>query len=151
MSVFGRLFILFTAIPVLELWLLIRIGQMIGAGPTILIVILTGVAGAHLTRQQGLSVWLQAQQEMMRGQFPQAALIDGILLLVAGVTLITPGFLTDVLGFAILFPATRVPLRSVLVDWLRRHVVTGGPAGDGESPGDIPDYEVIDDDEHPQR
>ncbi len=146
MSVFGRLFILFTAVPVLELWLLIRIGQAIGAGPTILIVILTGVAGAHLTRQQGISVWLQAHQEMLRGQFPQDALIDGILLLVAGMTLITPGFLTDILGFAILIPASRAPLRSLLVDWLRRHVVTTGGSEYSSSPG-FTDYEVIDDDE----
>jgi UPF0716 protein FxsA len=108
---FLRLAFLFTAIPIVELYILIRIGQVIGALPTIAIVLVTGIVGAGLARQQGYRVWYEIQAQMQQGIFPADRLIDGLLLVVAGAVLITPGVLTDVLGFAILIPFTRAPIR----------------------------------------
>jgi UPF0716 protein FxsA len=112
---FLRLAVLFTAIPILELYILIKIGQVIGALPTIGIVLLTGIAGAALARQQGTKVWFEIQQQMQQGVFPADRLIDGLLLVVAGAVLITPGVLTDVVGFLILVPLSRGYIR----DWVK--------------------------------
>jgi len=122
---FGRLLALFTVVPLLELYLLIKIGQVIGALPTVLIVVGTGIAGASLARQQGAKVWWQIQREMEIGRFPADRMIDGLLLLVAGAVLITPGILTDLLGFAILIPFTRAPIRRWVQDRLRRMMDRG--------------------------
>jgi UPF0716 protein FxsA len=108
---FLRLAFLFTAIPIVELYILIRIGQVIGALPTIAIVLVTGIIGSGHARQQGYRVWYEIQAQMQQGIFPADRLIDGLLLVVAGAVLITPGVLTDVLGFAILIPFTRAPIR----------------------------------------
>ncbi|NBF39510.1 MAG: FxsA family protein [Spirochaetes bacterium] len=112
---FLRLAVLFTAIPIVELYILIKIGQMIGALPTIAIVLVTGVVGAGLARQQGARVWYEIQMQMQQGVFPADRLIDGLLLVVAGAVLITPGVLTDILGFAILIPMSRAPIR----EWVK--------------------------------
>ncbi|MFP4330791.1 MAG: FxsA family protein [Alkalispirochaetaceae bacterium] len=122
---FGRILLLFTVIPLVELYLLIQIGQLIGALPTIMIVLFTGVAGASLARQQGGTVWLEIQQEMQLGRFPADRLIDGLLLLVAGAFLITPGILTDLFGFAILIPFSRAPIRRWVRERLRRMMDRG--------------------------
>ncbi len=115
---FGRLFLLFTGIPLIELYLLIKIGQWIGALPTIGIVLVTGALGAYLARMQGSSVWLQIQRKMEVGIFPGDEMIDGLLIVVAGALLITPGILTDVFGFGVLFPVTRTPIR----EWVKRRL-----------------------------
>jgi UPF0716 protein FxsA len=112
---FLRLAVLFTAIPIVELYILIKIGQLIGALPTIAIVLVTGVVGAGLARQQGARVWYEIQMQMQQGVFPADRLIDGLLLVVAGAVLITPGVLTDILGFAILIPPSRAPIR----EWVK--------------------------------
>lgn len=115
---FGRLLLLFTAIPLVELYLLIEIGRWIGALPTIGIVLVTGALGAYLARMQGSSVWLQIQRKMEIGIFPGDEMIDGLLIVVAGALLITPGILTDLFGFGVLFPVTRVPIR----EWVKRRL-----------------------------
>ena len=109
---FLRLAVLFTAVPIVELYILIKIGQLIGALPTIGIVLATGIAGAGLARQQGNRVWFEIQSQMQQGVFPADRLIDGLLLVVAGAVLITPGVITDVLGFLILIPYTRGFIRN---------------------------------------
>jgi UPF0716 protein FxsA len=109
---FLRLAVLFTAVPIVELYILIKIGQLIGALPTIGIVLATGIAGAGLARQQGSRVWFEIQSQMQQGVFPADRLIDGLLLVVAGAVLITPGVITDVLGFLILIPFTRGFIRN---------------------------------------
>jgi UPF0716 protein FxsA len=109
---FLRLAVLFTAVPIVELYILIKIGQLIGALPTIGIVLATGIAGAGLARQQGNRVWFEIQSQMQQGVFPADRLIDGLLLVVAGAVLITPGVMTDVLGFLILIPYTRGFIRN---------------------------------------
>jgi UPF0716 protein FxsA len=113
---FGRLLLMFTLIPLAELYLLIKIGGLIGALPTILIVIGTGVLGAYLARQQGFHVWGRIQTEMQMGRFPAEEMLDGLLIFAAGVVLITPGVLTDITGILILIPLTRFHIRN----WIKR-------------------------------
>ena len=121
----GKLFLLFTVIPLIELYLLIRIGTWIGALPTVLIVLTTGFVGAWLARLQGFQVWSRIQLEINQGRFPGDPLLDGLLLLAAGLLLITPGVLTDVLGFALIIPASRIPIRRALARRLRRMIDRG--------------------------
>jgi UPF0716 protein FxsA len=122
---FGRLFLLFTVIPLVELYLLIRIGTWIGALPTVLIVLGTGFVGAWLARLQGFQVWMQIRFEINEGRFPGTPLLDGLLLLAAGLFLVTPGVLTDILGFALIIPVTRVPIRRWMAEKLRRMMDSG--------------------------
>ena len=102
-----RLFLLFTLVPVVELALLIRIGGLLGTAPTLLLVIGTGFAGAWLARREGLRGWRAVRDEMAGGQLPGESLIHALLILVAGVVLITPGVLTDIAGILLLVPPVR--------------------------------------------
>ena len=117
---FFRLLALFTIIPLIELGLLIQLGRWMGILPTVLLVLGTGVLGAALARSQGLRAWQRFQSEMGRGALPTDALFDGVLILIAGAVLLTPGILTDLLGFVLLVPATRAVVRRVLGERLRR-------------------------------
>ena len=113
---FTRLLLFFTLIPLAELFILIEIGSRFGALTTIVIIIGTGVLGAYLAKQQGFQVWLKIQGEIGQGKFPANELLDGLLLLIAGVVLLTPGLLTDLMGFIILFPVTRQYIR----EWVKK-------------------------------
>ena len=113
-----RLFLLFTVIPLLELYLLIRLGAYLGALDTLAIVIATGIVGGLLARSQGLAVLNRIRMELEEGRIPADSLFDGVMILVAGVLLITPGLLTDGLGLSLLIPWTRQGLKS----WLGRKV-----------------------------
>ncbi|HBW16590.1 MAG TPA: exlusion protein FxsA [Desulfovibrio sp.] len=113
----SRLFLLFALVPFLELYLLVQVGTVIGAAPTILLVILTAVVGAWLARTQGLGVMARVQNDLARGIMPGQALIDGFCILLAGLLLLTPGFLTDVVGLLLLLP----PFRALLASRLQRH------------------------------
>ncbi len=117
------LFILFIGLPWLELWLLLRIGAMIGAGATIGMIILTGVIGASLTRVEGARALGKIRGATARGEVPGAAIVDAMLIFAAGLVLITPGFLTDVAGFLLLIPPTRAAVRALLVSQLKKHAV----------------------------
>lgn len=101
------LFLLLLGIPLIEIYLLISVGRVIGAGPTILAVIATAVAGTWLLRIQGLGTLARVQAATRSGQLPAAELVEGLILLVAGVLLLTPGFFTDTCGFLLLIPAFR--------------------------------------------
>ena len=107
MNLLGRLALLFIVVPILELVLLIELGQLVGLLPTVGLVVFTGVTGAWLARAEGVRVFFQFQQELASGQLPGQALLDGISVLVGGALLLTPGVLTDVVGFSLLFPPTR--------------------------------------------
>ena len=118
---FLRLLLLFTIVPLLELYLLITIGGVIGVVPTIAIVVGTGVLGAWLARWQGLAVLRRIQDEMAAGRMPTDALIDGLLVLVAAGLLLTPGLLTDTAGFLLLVPGSRaIVRRAVAAAWARK-------------------------------
>ena len=115
-----RLFLLFTLVPLAELFLLIEIGRHVGPVPTLALVLATGALGAWLARSQGLAVLQKVRQEFGSGRLPTAALLDGVLVLMAGAVLLTPGLLTDLAGFAILMPAGRQVVRRRILDWWKR-------------------------------
>ncbi len=117
---FYRLLFLFTAIPFVELVLLLEVGKRIGLFPTLFIVVATGVAGAALARLQGFSVLRRLQQDVQEGRMPTDSLLDGILVLVGALLLLTPGFLTDAAGFSLLIPGLRRLYRVRLKAYLRR-------------------------------
>ena len=104
---FQILLIAFVAIPIIEIYLLIQVGGIIGAGWTIFIVFGTAILGAGLLRQQGLATWTRLNQSMAQGQLPPTILVEGILLLLSGAFLLTPGFFTDAIGFLFLTPFIR--------------------------------------------
>ncbi len=112
------LFFLFTLVPLLELYLLIRLGAYIGALDTIAIVIGTGVAGGLLAKSQGLAVLGRMRAELNQGRLPAESLFDGLLILIAGAMLITPGLLTDGLGLLLLIPWSRQAFKS----WLKKKI-----------------------------
>ncbi len=118
---FARLLILFTVVPLIELALLIKLGNLIGLWPTILIVIATGVLGAALARSQGTRAVGAIRAELAQGRAPTENLINGLLILVGGVVLLTPGLLTDLLGFSLLVPFTRDWFKKELRSRLRRY------------------------------
>ena len=120
-----KLFLLFTLVPLLELWILIKLGGLIGTLPTILIVASTGFAGVLLAKAQGLNVLNRMQQDMKQGILPGNKLIDGACILVGGVFLITPGLLTDLFGLSLLVPLTRGWLKSAAQHYLQRILDSG--------------------------
>jgi len=105
---FFKLFILFAIIPIAELYLLIKIGGLIGALNTVLIIFFTAVIGAYLAKTQGFIVIRKINQALNEGRLPARELMDGLFVLLGGFTLLTPGFLTDFIGLSMLFPPTRI-------------------------------------------
>ncbi len=117
----AKLFALFTIVPLVELLLLIPLGQQIGTLPTIGIVVATAMIGAVLGKSQGTGAWNRITSEFAQGQLPGDAITDGLIVLVACVLLITPGVLTDITGILLLIPATRAPVRRYLKGrWTKR-------------------------------
>ena len=114
-----RLFLLFTPIPVIELALLVEVGGRIGVAPTIAVVLGTGAAGAWLARSQGLRALQRLQEAVRTAQFPGEEIFDGILILAGGLLLLTPGFLTDILGFCALVPGSRYLLKALVKSRVR--------------------------------
>src|SRR5215207_9934593 len=109
------LFILFIVVPILELYVLIQIGQSIGVLPTIALLIADSVLGAALMRSQGRAAWLRFNTAIAEGRVPGREVIDGALVIFGGALLLTPGFLSDILGLILLIPPTRAVVRTVLV------------------------------------
>ena len=109
---FIKLFFFFTVIPFLEIYILIKLGSSFGFFTTLSIIIGTGLLGAHFVRQEGFRVWFEIQREMRNGNFPSNQLVEGLLLFIAGVILITPGLLTDIAGFLLLVPFIRNYIRN---------------------------------------
>ncbi len=110
------LLFLFIGIPLIEISLLVKMGEVIGFWPTIFIQIGTGALGATLARLQGWLIWNRVAQEIQAGHLPAEQLVDGILIFAAGLVLLTPGLLTDAVGFLVLFPLTR----HLFKVWLRK-------------------------------
>lgn len=117
-----KLFLLFTAVPLLELALLIRVGQEIGVFNTLAIVVITGAAGAWLARAEGLGVLRRIRESIHAGLPPSTELIDGALILAGGILLLTPGLVTDAAGLLCLIPPTRRVLRGWVVQRILRHI-----------------------------
>jgi len=125
MNLLGRLALLFVVVPLVELYLLIQIGQVAGLLPTLALVLLTGAAGAALARAEGLRVLWAFQSELAKGRVPGQALQDGISVLVGGAFLVTPGILTDLAGLALLFPPTRKLVQRLVRRSLERRIREG--------------------------
>ena len=110
----GRLFLLFTLVPLAELWLLLRIGAWVGLLPTLALVVGTGIAGAWLARREGTRCWAAVQTELRAGRVPGEEILHAFLVLAAGLLLVTPGILTDLTGLALLLrPVRRLAVRSL--------------------------------------
>ena len=114
-----KLFLAFTMIPLVEIYLLIKLGQNFGAITSILLVIFTGILGAYLARMEGLRTLFRIQETMGEGRMPGEELLDALLIAIAGLVLITPGFITDVVGFLLLFPFTRMLANNWLKERMR--------------------------------
>ncbi|MDB2412529.1 FxsA family protein [Litoricolaceae bacterium] len=118
--------LLFMLIPIVEMWILIEVGGWIGALPTIGLVVLTATIGLSLLKQQGLSTLMRARRKMDEGAIPASELVSGVMIAVGGALLLTPGFVTDAVGFALLIPQTRKWLLFKLIDRYRDKIVIEG-------------------------
>ncbi|HAQ98029.1 MAG TPA: exlusion protein FxsA [Verrucomicrobiales bacterium] len=118
--------LLFMLIPIVEMWILIEVGGWIGALPTIGLVVLTAMIGLSLLKQQGLSTLMRARRKIDEGAIPASELVSGVMIAVGGALLLTPGFVTDALGFALLIPQTRKWLLFKLIDRYRDKIVIEG-------------------------
>ena len=163
----GRLFALFVIVPVLDLVVLVWAGERMGFWPTVGLILLTAAVGSWLAKREGLSAWQKVQRKLATGGLPGPELVDGLVILVAGALLLTPGFLTDVVGLLGLVPATRTVLRKAISARFKAGVETGAirvvggapfgpsPFGTGSFPGQpgsrmpgappIEDAEILDD------
>lgn len=118
-----RLILLLTVVPLVELAILLRIAERFSWGPTIALVLVTGVLGAWLARREGVKALSRIQADLAAGVAPTMAVVDGALILVAGLVLVTPGILTDLCGFALLIAPIRARVRKALADGFKRRVV----------------------------
>jgi len=119
-------FILFIIIPIIEITLLINVGQLIGAWYTIGLVLLSAFIGVNMLRYQGLATLGRAQQKMAQGEMPQQEMLEGLVLAVGGALLITPGFVTDIIGFCCLFPLTRIGFIKLAKGRFKSNISAGG-------------------------
>jgi UPF0716 protein FxsA len=118
MRSFQSLLLLFILVPILEIYLLITVGSLIGALPTVFLVIFTAILGTYLLRAQGLATFQKVHTTLEQGQMPAEALFEGVLLLIGGALLLTPGFFTDAIGFLCLIPS----FRQFLISWLTQRI-----------------------------
>lgn len=114
--------LIFFLVPLIEIYILIQVGQVIGALWTVFFVVLTAVIGVQLLRRQGLSTLSRAQQKLNNGEMPAEEMLEGMALVVAGAFLLTPGFFTDAFGFLLLFP----PSRNWIIRGLSRRLLASG-------------------------
>ncbi|SEA49478.1 UPF0716 protein FxsA [Thalassobacillus cyri] len=125
MPMFRWLLLFILVVPALEIGLLVWAGNIIGPLWVVLLIILTGVIGAWLAKQQGLETINNFRQSMANGQVPQDALLDGACILVGGAVLLTPGFITDAIGFLLLLPPTRLPIKRLIRKLIKRMMDRG--------------------------
>lgn len=143
------LLLAFVVMPVLEIYVLIQVGQVIGAWWTILLLVLDSVLGAWLIKREGRRAWLALREQVETGRMPHKELADGALVVLGGALMLSPGFVTDALGILLILPVTRPLFRGLLAAYAGRQVVrrTGFTApGNGTRPGpDVVQGEVVDD------
>ena len=138
---FFQLLLLFTLVPLIELALLIKLGQLTGVWTTIGLVILTGIIGAYLARREGLKAWRRLEKSLHEGVSPADELIEALLILIAGAVLITPGLLTDLFGFGLLIPPIRKWVRNKLSRHFHSRIVISSPPDARQQQYD---YDIID-------
>ncbi|UOA08818.1 FxsA family protein [Methylobacter sp. S3L5C] len=125
MKVFQILFLVVLIIPFAEIYLLLQVGSMIGALPTIFLVVFTAALGAWLLRLQGFATFRRFQESLAQGVIPAYEMIEGPIILLGGLLLLTPGFITDILGFICLIPSLRKKLAQYVIE--NRLIQAGGP------------------------
>ena len=119
-------------VPLLELYVIIQVADGVGTGQTILLLIAVSVLGAWMVRRSGLGVLNQIRARLSRGELPAGELVDGLLILIAGALMLTPGFLTDAVGLLLLFPPSRLAVRLLLMRHFTKKITVGGwSAGPG--------------------
>ena len=134
--------LLFVVVPVVEIYLLIQVGQVVGAWWTVLLLVASGVAGSYLVKREGGRAWRALQQALAERRMPARELADGALILIGGTLLLTPGFLSDLVGAFLILPFTRPVARRLLTQVVTRKLVTvggvaytGGPGASASRPG----------------
>lgn len=128
-AMIGRLFALFLLVPIVELYLLLAIGQRVGFWPTLGLIVVTAVLGSYLAKREGFGVWQRAQAKLAQGTLPSDEVLDGLIVLVSAALLLTPGVLTDLVGVLGLLPHTRALVRKALHQRLQHRLVVHQPAG----------------------
>ena len=131
----GRILLCVILIPLVELVLLDQLHQRTDIFTTVAVVLVTGIVGVNLARRQGLHVWRKIHEQTAAGKVPSQEILDAVMILLAGAFLITPGLLTDGVGFSLLVPAVRRRLGSYLAEWFRRKTVTTFQASTFSSSG----------------
>jgi UPF0716 protein FxsA len=132
------LLLLFIVVPIVELYVILQVGQAIGVLPTIALLIADSILGSVLMRSQGRAAWRRFNAALAEGRVPHREVLDGVLVIFGGALLLTPGFATDVLGVLLLLPPTRAVIRGVLVRRLLPRMVASSLGGIGRSPGGGP-------------
>lgn len=122
---FTKLLTLFVIVPVTELYILIEVGKKIGSLTTIGVIILTGIIGAYLVKGQGFMILKKIQNDLNEGILPGDSLIQGAIILSGGIFLLTPGFVTDIIGFIFLIPVSRRVVKKYLLKWLKGKIKEG--------------------------
>ncbi|WNB74691.1 FxsA family protein [Methylomonas koyamae] len=125
MKTMQALFLTFLIVPFVEIYLLLQVGSVIGTFPTVFLVVFTATLGAWLLRRQGFATWNRLQNGLRQGEIPAYEMVEGPILLVGGALLLTPGFFTDLFGFACLIPA----LRRKIADYLIERHLSGNQTG----------------------
>lgn len=142
----GVLPILFVVVPLIEIYFLIQIGQVIGAWTTILLLIADSVLGGYLIKREGSRAWQALRAALASHKMPARELADGALILIGGTLLLTPGFLTDAVGFFLILPFTRPFTRRLLTAFITKKFLGGPPTGTQQrpGPGSVVQGEVVD-------
>ena len=122
---FWALGILFLVVPIVELFLAIQVADVIGGWYTVASLVIVSVVGAWLVRREGTGLWRKVQEQLRAGKMPTDQLVDGLLILIAATLMLTPGYLTDATGLALLIPFTRIPIRKTLIRRYRHKIEQG--------------------------
>ena len=122
-AVVALLLLLFVLVPIVELVVIIQVGQAIGVLQTLVLMLVVSIVGAWLVKREGIGVWRRAQRQLELGAMPGRELVDGTLILLAGALLLTPGFVSDCFGILLLLPPVRAGLRALVIRRLRKRVV----------------------------
>jgi len=117
-----KMLLVFSIVPLLELALLIKIGQFFGIIPTIILVAITGAIGVFMARSQGVMIFNNAMSSLKKGVMPSNSILEGLLILLGGVMLLTPGLITDITGFCMIIPWSRIWLRGIIKSWLSKYI-----------------------------
>jgi UPF0716 protein FxsA len=119
------LVLLFIVVPIAEIYVIIQVGEAIGPGPTVVLLLLDAVVGSMLLRHQGRAAWIRFNRALAEGRLPHKEVFDGVLVIMGGALLLTPGFLSDIVGLILLIPPTRAVIRGISGRFVRRRLALG--------------------------